>query len=183
MTASELGELLLTTARAAIANELGARAPTPAHDPSTHAPGATFITLTLDGRLRGCIGTLEAYRSLRDDVEENARAAAFNDPRFPGLHRDELDRVRIEVSQLSPPTEIDYDGTEAGAVAALRPGVDGVILHQGRHRATFLPQVWEQLPEPAEFLAHLRRKAGLPEGPWPQDVRLERYGVRSWREP
>lgn len=176
------GARLLATARAAIANELGRSTPMPHPEPAERAPGASFVTLTIDGRLRGCIGTLEAYRPLHDDVEENARAAAFADPRFPPLTAVELDRIRIEVSRLGPPEPIDYDGTEAGAIAALRPGVDGVILRRGRHRATFLPQVWEQLPEPREFLAHLRRKAGIVEPGWPDGIRLERYGVRSWHE-
>lgn len=183
MTDPELGGLLLRIARAAIANDLGVRTPMPGHEPELAHPGASFVTLTSGGRLRGCIGTLQAYRPLGDDVAENARAAAFADPRFPPLRADELDGVRIEVSRLSAPEPVDYDGTEAGAIRALRPGVDGVVLHSGRHRATFLPQVWEQLPEARTFLEHLRRKAGLDDRAWPADARLERYGVESWQEP
>lgn len=179
-----LGLALLRRARNAIAAELGVEA-APAADESAPtalaAPGATFVTLTQAGRLRGCIGSLEAHRSLAEDVAANARAAAFRDPRFPPLGSAELPSTRVEVSLLSPPSAIVFHD-EADACARLRPGIDGVILEYGNHRATFLPQVWEDLPSPADFLAHLKRKAGLPADFWSPDIRLHRYEVRKWKE-
>jgi AmmeMemoRadiSam system protein A len=144
-------------------------------------PGASFVTLTKGGDLRGCIGSLEAHRPLAEDVRANAVAAAFRDPRFMPLSREEFGDIRVEVSLLSP-TEPLAAGSEAEALAALRPGVDGVVFEYAHHRSTFLPQVWEQLPQPAEFLAHLKRKAGLPQDFWAADVRLSRYTVSKWKE-
>ncbi len=143
--------------------------------------GACFVTLTQHGQLRGCIGSLEAWRPLLQDVQENARAAAFRDPRFKPLTLDELARTRVEVSLLTPATPIQFS-SEAEALAQLLPGRDGIIFTAGRHRSTFLPQVWEQLPEPADFMAHLKQKAGLPATYWGDDVRLERYSVEKWQE-
>ena len=144
-------------------------------------PGACFVTLTQDGTLRGCIGTVDAWRPLGLDVRANAVAAAVHDRRFPPLRPEELDRTRIEVSVLSPPEPIDCSD-EADALATLRPGVDGVVLACGRRRATFLPQVWQRLPDPATFLTALRRKAGLPPDFWSDDVKLSRYTVTAWEE-
>lgn len=123
-------------------------------------PGASFVTLTIDGQLRGCIGSIEPERQLALDVRENAVGAAFRDPRFPPVRREELDRVQVEVSVLTPPKPLNYDGPE-DLMSKLRPHVDGVIIQRGWRRATFLPQVWEKLPEPDQFLSHLCRKAGL----------------------
>ena len=131
--------------------------------------------------MRGCIGTLEAHRPLHVDVRENAVAAAFHDPRFMPLSRGEFDAVRVEVSLLSATQPIEARD-EAGALSALRPNVDGVVFEYRHFRSTFLPQVWEQLPEPAEFLAHLKRKAGLPMDFWAEQVRLSRYTVTKWKE-
>lgn len=178
----EQGLELVKLARATISAELGVHTDWPGNDDALHHPGATFVTLEINGALRGCIGTLSAFRSIRDDVTENAIAAAFNDPRFPPLSANELDRVTVSVSLLTPPVAIEFDGTEAGAVAALRPGIDGVILHSGRHRATYLPQVWRQLPEPAQFLRSLKRKARLDEHFWSPNIELQRYEVREWSE-
>ena len=133
------------------------------------------------GPLRGCIGTLQAHRPLREDVEANAVAAATRDPRFPPLSRAELEDAIVEVSVLSAPTALPV-ADEAELLARLRPGVDGVILSDAGHRATFLPQVWEQLPDPADFLAHLRRKAGLPAGHWGRGLTIETYTVTAWQE-
>ncbi len=177
----ELGNALLRHARAAIAEALGEPAPAAPDLAALHEPGATFVTLTQGGELRGCIGSLEAHRPLLDDVRANARAAALRDPRFPPLVASELARTRVEVSLLTP-TEPLPVASEADACRQLRPGVDGVILTAGGRRATFLPQVWEQLPEPADFLARLRQKAGLPANYWGADVRLARYAVRKWKE-
>ncbi|MFH1659868.1 MAG: AmmeMemoRadiSam system protein A [Pseudomonadota bacterium] len=177
----ELGAILLTLARNAIAAQLG-EAQSPADDcPELHKPGATFVTLTQQGNLRGCIGSLEAWRPLAQDVQENAIGAAFRDPRFEPLTADELPITRVEVSLLTPAEPIFFT-SEADALAQLRPEIDGVILTAGQRRSTFLPQVWEQLPGPASFMAHLKQKAGLPANYWGTDVRLERYTVKKWKE-
>jgi len=143
-------------------------------------PAATFVTLTLHGQLRGCIGSLEAHRSLYDDVTRNARAAAFGDPRFPPLTADELPAVRIEVSVLTVPQPLQFS-SEADALRRLRPGIDGVIFQYGSRQATFLPQVWEQLPEPHEFMAHLKQKAGLPADLRVDGVRLAVFQVEKFQ--
>lgn len=184
-TSHEKGRLLTALARGAIAQAFGRPYQRPQLPGWLYPPGATFVTLTQGGELRGCIGTLEAYRPLIDDLESNARAAAFDDPRFPALNEAELDRTRVEVSILSKPEPMEFSD-EADALAQLRPGVDGVILEARRgahwYRATFLPQVWEQLPRPAEFMAHLKRKAGLAMDDWSDDVRLSRYTVEKFKE-
>ncbi len=177
----ELGSDLLRLAHNAIGESFG-MAPQPvAERPEWRQPGASFVTLTRHGELRGCIGSLEAWRPLAEDVAANARAAAFRDPRFAPLTAGELAGIRVEVSLLTPAQPLPWRD-EAEALAQLRPGIDGVILIAGRHRATFLPQVWEQLPDPANFLAHLKRKAGLAADYWGSDLRLERYTVEKWRE-
>ena len=178
----ELGTALLQLARAAIARELGQQAPAAADLPELHAPGATFVTLTQNGELRGCIGSLQAWRPLIDDVRDNARNAAFRDPRFAPLEVGELPLTGVEVSLLTAPQPIAFT-SEADALGQLRPDVDGVIFSAAGRRSTFLPQVWEQLPEPAIFMARLKQKAGLPANYWGPDVRLERYEVRKWQEP
>lgn len=177
----DLGPALLTLARNAIARALDAPTARAPRHPALAAPGATFVTLRQREDLRGCIGSLEAHRLLRDDVEANARAAAFRDPRFPPLARVELDVTTVEVSLIGPSERLRARD-EADALAVLRPEVDGVILEYGSHRATFLPQVWEQLPEPAEFLAALKRKAGLPAAFWHEDLLLARYTVLKFAE-
>jgi AmmeMemoRadiSam system protein A len=180
-TDPDLGAALLTLARGAIAATLGASAQAaPAH-PALASPGATFVTLRQAGDLRGCIGSVQAFRALGADVHANALAAAFRDPRFPPLARVEYEATSIEVSLLGP-SEPLAAGTEADVLAALRPGVDGVILECGRFRSTFLPQVWEQLPDPREFLEALKRKAGLPAGFWSAQIELARYTVTKFAE-
>ncbi|XVX20092.1 AmmeMemoRadiSam system protein A [Actinomycetota bacterium] len=178
---ADAGSVLLAIARGAIADRLGADAPLA--DDLGHwldEPGATFVTLTRDEHLRGCIGSLQARRSLREDVRDNAVAAATRDPRFPPLHAGELDGIRVEVSVLSPAVPLEAE-TEDQAVRALHPGVDGVVLQSGSHRATYLPQVWRQLPDPRDFLRSLRRKAGL--GPERlDDEQISTYTVTSWHE-
>jgi AmmeMemoRadiSam system protein B/AmmeMemoRadiSam system protein A len=177
----EKGTTLLRLARAEIAAKLEQTRSQPADAGWLKMPGASFVTLTRQGELRGCIGTLEAHRPLGIDVRENAVAAAFRDPRFMPLTRGEFDDIRVEVSLLSPTVPIQA-ADEAAALAALRPHVDGIVFEYGHYRSTFLPQVWEQLPEPVEFLAHLKRKAGLPVDFWAQQVRLSRYTVSKWKE-
>jgi AmmeMemoRadiSam system protein A len=121
---------------------------------------ACFITLTKHGQLRGCIGSLEARQPLVLDVRENAIGAAFRDPRFPPVSAGELEDLHVEISVLSHPEPLDYAGPQ-DLIAKLRPGVDGVVIERGWNRATFLPQVWEKLSDPHEFLQHLCLKAYL----------------------
>ncbi len=182
---TDLGDTLLLLARQAIADKLGvAHAPAPdlAAHPELARPGAVFITLTRHGNLRGCIGSLEARRPLAEDVVANARAAAFSDPRFAPLIAAELAATRVEVSLLTPAQPMSFS-SEADAIGQLRPLVDGVILEVGRQRGTFLPQVWENLPEARQFMHELKRKAGLPADFWSNEVKLSRYQVQKWREP
>lgn len=177
----DVGETLLALARNAINVRLGQPMTAVADHPALHENGATFVTLTQHGNLRGCIGSLEAWRPLSKDVQENALAAAFRDPRFRPLSADELPGTRVEVSLLKPAEPMSFT-SEADALAQLRPEIDGVIFAAGNHRATFLPQVWEQLPDPVSFMAHLKKKAGLPADYWGRDIRLERYHVQKWKE-
>lgn len=135
---------------------------------------ATFVTLEIGGQLRGCIGALAAYQPLVQDVAVHAYAAAFEDPRFPELRKEEFPRLEVHISVLSPPEPLQF-GSEQELLAQLRPGVDGLILHFGHHRGTFLPSVWEQLADPPVFLAHLKQKAGLPTDFWAPEIRVERY--------
>lgn len=176
------GGLLLAIARNAISQALGVAYPAPDANAAWLAvPGACFVTLTRQGELRGCIGSLEAHRSLLADVRHNAVAAALQDPRFAPLTAAELARTRIEVSLLSATEPIQFSD-EGDALAQLRPGVDGVVFEFGYHRSTFLPQVWEQLPQPRQFMAQLKRKAGLPADFWSDEARLSRYTVSKWKE-
>lgn len=178
---ADAGIVLTGLARRAIEAALGG-GPRPAYEPGwLTEPGAAFVTLTQGERLRGCIGSLTAYRPLGDDVVDNAVAAATRDPRFPAMTAEELGRTHVEVSVLSAPEPFPVT-SETDALARLRPGVDGVILTYGSHRGTFLPQVWEQLPGPADFLTQLKRKAGLPADWWDLGVRLERYTATPFHE-
>ena len=127
--------------------------------------GATFVTLTIQGQLRGCIGTLEAYQPLDDDVREHAIAAALEDPRFPPLGENELNRIQIEVSRLTRPVPLEYKDAD-DLLSKLRPNVDGVLIKDGFRRATFLPQVWEKLPDPSEFMDNLCYKMGAGHHHW-----------------
>ncbi|HSO13362.1 MAG TPA: AmmeMemoRadiSam system protein A [Anaerolineales bacterium] len=142
----------------------------PPLDPSTlssnlREQGASFVTLTIRGQLRGCIGALEAYQPLAEDVREHAIAAALQDPRFPQVGEDELRRIQIEVSRLTRPIPLEYKDAK-DLLSKLRPHVDGVILRDGFHRATFLPQVWEKIPNPPEFLDNLCYKMGASRDLW-----------------
>jgi AmmeMemoRadiSam system protein A len=149
-----------------------------AHEPGLREPAASFVTLERRSMLRGCIGTLEAHRPLVVDVAENAYAAAFRDPRFAPLARLELADLEVHVALLSPLERLAV-ASEAELLARLRPGIDGLVLRVGEHRATFLPAVWEDLPDPAAFLRALLRKAELPEADWPGGAEVWRYTVRD----
>jgi AmmeMemoRadiSam system protein A len=178
---AELGVALLIRARNAIAEALESpTAPEPDH-PALHRPGATFVTLMEDDQLRGCIGTLEPHRNLDADVRANACAAAFRDPRFMPVRAGELRDLRVEVSLLSAPEDLPCLD-EDDALLKMRPGIDGIVFEYQNFRSTFLPQVWENLPDPRSFLAQLKRKAGLPADFWAPGVRLQRYEVRKWKE-
>ncbi len=140
---------------------------------------ATFVTLEKNGQLRGCIGMLEARRPLAEDIAENSYAAAFSDPRFPPLNESETDSLSIHLSILSPP-EIMPCQSEGELIQQLRPDIDGLILDDGLHRATFLPSVWESLSDPIDFIHHLKMKAGLPENYWSEQLRAYRYTTESF---
>ena len=142
----------------------------------------TFVTLTLNGRLRGCIGNMSATVNLRDGVRQNAISAAFHDPRFGPLTPAELETVHIEISILTDPQALANDGGD-DLIEKLRPNIDGVIISKGLNRATFLPQVWKQLPRPEDFLNHLCTKAGLPANTWQSaDLDVQTYQVISFEE-
>jgi len=139
---------------------------------------ATFVTLEIDNKLRGCIGTLIAVRPLVSDVAYHAFAAAFSDPRFPGLGRDEFPLLDIHISILSEPEPIDFD-SEEDLIQQIRPGKDGLILTEGMHKGTFLPSVWESLSDPQDFIRHLKQKAGLPQNYWSDTIEMQRYTTES----
>lgn len=175
------GQILLPIARAAISQKFGLILPTDEDSSWLQEHRACFVTLTQRDQLRGCIGTLEAHRSLLADVKANAQAAAFQDPRFPPLTKAELDYTEVEISLLSIMQDMRFSNEE-DALAQLRPEVDGILFEYGHYRSTFLPQVWEQLPDPVEFMAHLKHKAGLSPSFWAEGVRLYRYTVSKWKE-
>ena len=180
--ADDAGVVLTGLARAAIEQRLDMRSDLVTDRPEwLREPGASFVTLTMDGRLRGCIGSLVAHRPLGQDVASNAQSAAFADPRFRPLSAADIDRVHIEVSVLSPSEPIQFTD-RADALRQLRPGIDGVILDAGWHRATFLPQVWDELPAPEDFIRHLLAKADLPPDRWDTSIRLARYTVTAFDE-
>jgi uncharacterized protein len=183
VTEFDLGSAVLGLARSAIAEKLGLSTPL---ESVCHARldqhSATFVTLKQGGGLRGCVGSLQAVRALRDDVRANAVAAAFRDPRFAPLEASEFATTSLEVSLLSPEERIAA-ASERELLAQLRPGVDGVILEYGRHRATLLPQVWQHVSDPRDFLAALKLKAGLPEDFWSEEMLVGRYGAITWKEP
>lgn len=178
---SERGKVLLPIARAAISRALNMPCTADETAPWLAEHGACFVTLTQDGELRGCIGTLQAHRPLLADVKSNAVSAAMHDPRFMPLDAEELDITTVEISLLSPTTAMNVLD-EADALAQMRPGIDGIVFQCGHYRSTFLPQVWEHFSQPRDFLAMLKRKAGLPDDFWTDEVSLLRYTVTKWSE-
>lgn len=145
--------------------------------------GASFVTLTSQGSLRGCIGTLEACQPLAEDVREHAVAAALDDYRFPPVVPNELPGIRIEISHLTPPQPLEYSSPE-DLVRKLRPGIDGVVIRDKFRRATFLPQVWDKLPEPENFLNQLCLKLGEQRNTWRcNPLLVEIYQVEEFSEP
>lgn len=178
---TDRGGVLLPIARAAISSTFGRVHQADEKAPWLQEHGACFVTLTQNGELRGCIGTLEAHRPLLQDVKANAHAAAFRDTRFSPLAASELDQTEVEISLLSAMQPMQF-GSERDALTQLNPGVHGVVFEFGRHRSTFLPQVWEQLPGVVEFMAHLKYKAGLSPDFWAEGIRLSSYTVSKWKE-
>ena len=150
-----------------------------AYSGALNEPRASFVTLKKAGALRGCIGSLEAHSCLVDDVAANAFAAAFRDPRFQKLESDEMDLLNIGISVLGPREALTFDSQQS-LLDTLRPGQDGLVLHEGNARATFLPAVWESLPQPAAFLQQLKIKAGLTPDHWSETLRVWRYTTESF---
>lgn len=140
---------------------------------------ATFVTLHHNKQLRGCIGILKPVRPLAEDVAHNAWAAAFTDPRFAPLAAAELEDLDIHISILGTPEDMHFR-SEQELLEQIRPGTDGLILEDGYRKGTFLPSVWESLPNAPEFLNHLKRKAGLPPNHWSDTVRVQRYTVEEF---
>jgi AmmeMemoRadiSam system protein A len=186
----EQGTALVTLARQTLDRHFGETIPsadsqrleTLLTDQALQARCGTFVTLKIDNQLRGCIGSLSASASIVSGVRDNALNAAFHDPRFSPLRKTELDAVRIEVSVLSEPVPLAYTDAD-DLLSKLRPGIDGLIIKKGSASATFLPQVWEQLPQAEAFLSHLCTKAGLPAGQWEQgDLTVLVYQVQYFEE-
>ncbi len=176
------GETLLHLAASSVAHGLRYGLPLPVgitdQPVELQRPGAAFVTLKRHGQLRGCVGSAQAHRPLATDVAENAFAAGFCDTRFHPLSAEEVDGLTVSVSLLSPPAAIPFT-SEGDLLDQLKPGEDGVILRVNSHRALFLPQVWQQLPQPRQFLEQLKLKAGLPAAFWSEDVRAWRFVCRS----
>ncbi|HVO30915.1 MAG TPA: AmmeMemoRadiSam system protein A [bacterium] len=176
------GPVLLWLARTAIEESFGGAPVALPRDPWLQEPRATFVTLRKNEDLRGCVGSIEAHRPLVEDVMSAARAAAFRDNRFDPLDRSELVDVRLEVSVLSPLMDFPVR-SEKEAIERLVPRRDGVIFSFGARRGLFLPKVWESLPDPQEFLEHLRAKAGLRPDFWSESVTLQTFTTEEFSEP
>lgn len=176
------GPVLLALARASIASALGQTCFVDQSAPWLREKGACFVTLKQGAELRGCVGNIEARHSLLEAVTAAARAAAFEDPRFPPLIAGELANTRIEVSLLSALESVAVL-SEAEALRQIRPHVDGLLLESGRHRGIFLPQVWDSAPNARDFLDLLKLKAGLPVDFWSDEIRLHRFQVAKCSEP
>ncbi len=180
-------QLLLQIARLAIKEKLVEEVLIDKSDllksnPQLDEPGAVFVTLKKNGDLRGCIGSIQPYRSLLDDIIENAVSAAFHDPRFNPLTKDELPDISIEISILSAPEVVEYHSV-AELKQKVKRGIDGIVLSNGYHRAVFLPQVWEQLPGFDLFFEHLCKKAGLSTNCLNDFPRIEKFHVTIIEEP
>jgi AmmeMemoRadiSam system protein A len=179
MTHEQDGERLVVLAQDAIVHELGGPEPVRPRGAWFEQLGASFVTVTRRGRLHGCIGTITARRPLAADVEGNAVAAAFTDPRSQPFRTEWLPEMGVEVTLLSPLERLPFTGEE-DARRRIVPGVDGLVLRYGSHRGTFLPQVWESLPTVEDFLAELKVKAGLRPDFWAEGVEIHRFHVQKW---
>jgi AmmeMemoRadiSam system protein A len=191
-TSSELskekGKVLLKLARTTIAKKLGMPTPETSKldaslkEDAFQSRRGTFVTLKIDNQLRGCIGNLNPDKSILDGVQDNAINAAFQDPRFRPLSKSEFDKIDIEISLLTEPKPLEFQDAN-DLLVKLRPNIDGVIIRKGMYSATFLPQVWEQLPGKEEFLGHLCAKAGLPAQAWRQPgLEVLTYQVQYFEE-
>ena len=183
---SEEKKTLLQEARAALEQGVRGEKLSPLNleslPPRLREEGASFITLTIHGDLRGCIGALEPYQPLAEDVREHAVAAALEDPRFPPVKPDELDKIEVEISRLTVPEKLTYSSAD-DLLAKIRPQVDGVILRDGFRRATFLPQVWEKIPDKSAFLDNLCYKMGAAPDTWRHKVlEVLTYQVEEFHE-
>lgn len=180
-----LGTELLRLARGSIEHGLAHGEPLPIRFDGLPAamadPAATFTTLRLDDKLRGCVGNLESTRPLAQDVAHTAFQAAFRDPRFDPLGQHEINGIVVEVSVLSPMAPLSVSD-EADLIQRLVPGVDGLVIVKGLQRATFLPKVWDQLPDPRQFVAALKKKCGLPQDYWSETLEFQRYNTASYTE-
>lgn len=176
---------LLALARKSIESGLNEDIPlivqTDDYDPSLASPGAAFVTLEKNGELRGCIGSVEAYRPLVEDIAQNAWNAAFRDPRFSPVASVELPQLQIEISILTQPVQMTIHSEEE-LKQQLRPGQDGLILSEGYHRGLFLPAVWDKLPDVESFVQHLKQKAGLPTDYWSSTIRCKRFASFEFSE-
>ena len=185
MFTDEERKQLLKLAEASIRYGLNHQRPLPvtlADYPETlRQPAACFVTLQHQGALRGCIGSIAARHPLVEDVAHNAWAAAFTDPRFPPLTIDELHNLELHISVLTSPKPMCFS-SESDLLSQLKPGIDGLIIEDQGCRGTFLPSVWETLPKPADFLCHLKMKAGLPPNYWSNTVQVSCYQTESFGE-
>ena len=170
----ELIELCLTAIQHGLDSNKNLAVTTSNHDPFLRRHRATFVTLLNKNSLRGCIGSITAKRELVVDLARNTHAAAFYDPRFPAVTAGELDELDIHISILSTPEPINFD-SEPELVRNLRPGKDGLVLEEGGKHGTFLPSVWESIPDPGEFFLQLKRKAGLAPKHWSEGISVSRY--------
>lgn len=155
-------------------------------DPARYPPAlrekrACFVTLILNGKLMGCIGSLEPSQSLVEDIAQNGYRSAFSDPRFSPLTRAEFEQVEISISTLSLPESLSFR-SENDLIGQLRPGRDGLILEEGQRRGTFLPVIWETFPDPRTFLRQLKKKAGLPEDYWSTSLKIQRYTTETFAQ-
>jgi hypothetical protein len=178
----KLLEIAATGVRSAVAGKPVPQALVNTFSRALQRPGASFVTLTRNGRLRGCVGSLNAFRPLVLDVVERAHSAAINDPRFPAVQRSELSALHVEVAVLTPPAALNF-GSADELLAQLRPGIDGLIIEDRKHRATFLPKVWDEIPDPARFLARLLQKARLPADHWSDGMRAWSYQTLRFGAP
>lgn len=178
---TEAAHTLLPIARASIAAQLGKMHAADESAAWLREQGASFVTLNLQKKLRGCIGSLRAHRALLDDIKANALAAAFRDPRFKPLTVAEYEHIEVEISLLSALSALNFSD-EASALAQLKPQVHGVIFEYGHHRSTYLPQVWNTFADPAMFMATLKQKAGLPPNFWESGVKIHTYTVAKFSE-
>lgn len=174
--------ILLDVAHASVSNGLIQGRPLSVrqkdHPAALQMLQACFVTLQINAQLRGCIGSLEAFRPLVEDVAENAFSAAFRDPRFSPVNEQEFEQLDYHISILSPSEPIEFK-SENDLLKKLRPGIDGLVLDEGGRRSTFLPSVWDSLPSPRQFLAQLKVKTGLPADYWSDSIKVERYTVED----